>query len=143
MSSSSRAVAPTGAEQPASSAASTARSASTAIRRRGVVERPQHGVQFRGLLLGRLDRERALAGRGRPADELEELGHRVEPAEASRPAAASTTASRSPAADPAEAGVDVAADVDDLEVGASGLQLGHAAGRTRADPRAGAAACRG
>ena len=87
------------------------------------------------LPVAHLDRERALAGRGRPVREVEELGPRLEPAEAAEAGGGehhgvevdSSVTQREP-------GVDVAADVDDLEVGAAARAAGRRGAASRCRP---------
>ncbi len=90
-----RANAPTGAEQPASRAARTARSAVTAARVRGSSSTPRKSIEV-GAVGPALHGQRALAGRGQHLLDLEDLGdlglRPIRPG----PAAASTTACSSP-----------------------------------------------
>ena len=92
-----------------------------------------------------LDGERALAGRGHIVVGAERLGDGVEPARAGPGprGRARRRRGRRGATGAREPGVDVAADVDDVEVGPGGAELGGAAGRAGADAGAGRAASRG
>ena len=78
---------PTGAEQPASSAASRARSAVTAARVRGSSSSASSATERRGVVGAALDRQRALAGGGQHQRRVEHLGDLVEPAEPGKPGA--------------------------------------------------------
>ena len=80
-----------------------------------------------------LERERALPGGGRPGDELEEFGDRVQPAEASESGGGEHHGVQVVGVDPAEPRVDVPAEVDDLEVRPQRLQLRDPARRAGAD----------
>ena len=139
-----RPVAPIGAAQPASRRPSRARSARTArcVGRWSSARRAARERRV-GLESGAdLDGERALAGCGRHDVGAERLGDRVEPPEPGQSRAGEhdgveVAGSGGGAGDAAEAGVDVAADVDDVEVGAGGEELGRAAGRAGADAGAG------
>ena len=127
------AVAPTGAEQPASSSASTSALGEHRGPGRAVVDGLERALELPGAALAaHLDRERALAGRGGPVGELEELGRGIRSPEAPRPGGGEHHRVEScPTSTRAEPRVDVAADVDDLEVGAGRAQLRDAARRAR------------
>ena len=82
-----------------------------------------------------LDGQRALAGGRRHDVGAERLGDRVQTTEPGE-AGARQDHRVEVVRDALEAGVDVAADVDDVQVRACGEQLGAAAGRAGADPGA-------
>ena len=72
----------------------------------------------------RLDRQRALAGGRQHLQRVEHLGRLVEPAEPGQAGAGQHHGVVRTVADLADAGVDVAADVDDLDAEPEGVQLG-------------------
>ncbi len=132
--------APTGAEQPASSAASRARSAVTTCRVAASSSTcEQVGDLGRAWVVraAALDRQRALAGGGQHLDGVDRLGDRVEAAEPGQPGARQDDGVELAVRDQPEPGVDVAADGDDLEAEAERAQLGGPPRRAGADPRAG------
>ena len=94
--------APIGAEQPPSSVASTARSASTAARLAAVVERGQRGHEV--VVGAALDRQRTLPGGGQHLQRVEHLGDLVEPADPGQPGAGEDHGVVLPGADLARSG---------------------------------------
>ena len=109
----------------------------SAVSRDGLWSTARSTTELRGAGSRSLDGERALRRRGRPASTAEELGDRVEPAQPVEPGGGEhhgvEVALGVIAADAPEPGVDVAADVDDLEVRAA---------RAAAAPGAAASRCR-
>ena len=133
------AVAPIGAAHPASRPASTVRSAvtqarvvawSTAASALATGPRPFSSPARTSM------RERALTGSGRHLGEGERVGDGVGAAEPFETGGGEHHGVEVAVGDASETGVDVAADVDDLEVGTAGLQLRDTARRARADTRA-------
>ena len=87
--------------------------------------------------------ERSLAGSGKHLERVEDLGGLVGAAEAQQAGAGEHDRVELAAGDLAEAGVDVAAEVDDLDPEAQGVAAGCAARRAGADAGTRAAARRG
>ena len=126
--------APIGAAQPPSSVASTARSAVTAAR---VCGSSRTATSRRQVVVGTgLDRQRTLPGSGQHLQRVEHLGRLVEPADPGQSGAGEHDRVVRTLADLADPGVHIAADVDDLQTEAEGVQLGGAAGRAGADAAA-------
>ena len=97
----------------------------------GVVERPDEIL----VADAHLDREGALPGGGGPAVEVEELGDDLGATKTPEARRSEHHGIQIALRHPREPGVDIAADVDDLEVGAPATQLSSAARRAGADPR--------
>ena len=104
--------------------------------------RGQLGDQV-GVVAAALDRERALPGGGEHLERVEHLGGLVDAAEPGQPGAGEHDGVVLAARDLADAGVDVAADADDLDAEAERLELGGAARRAGADAAADGQLARG
>ena len=126
---------PTGALQPASSAASRLRSAVVAARVAAIVRARQQGGQLR-LAGPALHRQGPLARRGQHLVGLEDLGHRVEPADPGQARVGEHHRVDLAGRDPRQPGARVAADRNRAQVGPQQQQLSRPAWRSGADPRA-------
>lgn len=93
-----------------------------------MLDLPQRGEQVPVVLVGTdLDGEGPLTGSARPEAQVEQLGRGVEPADPSESGRGEHDGVEV-VLDTGEPGVDVAADVHDVEVGPVRLELCHAAG---------------
>ncbi len=124
--------APTGAEQPPSRVARTARSASTAAPGPQVLEIGQPGRQV-DVAGAALDRQRTLPGGGEHLQRVEHLGDLVEPSEPGQPGPGQYDGVVLTGPDLADPGVHVAPDVDDIQTEAERVELGDPPRRAGAD----------